>query len=254
MILSQCIHRLCGLYFWGYWANIIYIIGMIGYLIIDTISYMYISLNAMFSYVIYLILAIIFVIDAILYTIDWYIYAVKLRKNKDQPIQYRSEFLACIFQHIGSIFYLIGALLPFNNIQLMKKLLFNLFGIISFLIESIFTLLGWIILFRRKFSKTNCTLQNSYIWAHTLNIIANLIYLCATILAYYFYRNDKITNSTIVLLLQIFGDIVYLIDAYLYHECWQQDKKEFDAATEQQNLNKFYLEKFDHQSKTNENK
>ncbi|CAF1030095.1 unnamed protein product [Rotaria sp. Silwood1] len=240
--------------YWGYWANIIYIIGMIGYLIIDTISYMYISLNTIFSFIIYLLLAIVFVIDAILYTIDWYMYAVKLRKNKDQPIQYQSEFLACIFQHLGSIFYFIGAILAFNKIYLIKKLLFNLLGIFSFLIESIFTLLGWIILFRRKLSKTNCSLQNIYIWAHTLNIIANLIYLCATILAYYFYRNDKMMNSTIVLVLQIFGDIVYLIDAYLYHECWQRDKEEFDVVTEQQSLNKFYLEKFVHQSKTNENK
>ncbi|CAF4015312.1 unnamed protein product [Rotaria sp. Silwood2] len=239
---------------WGYWANILYIIGMIGYLTIDTISYMYISLNTIFSFIIYLLLAIVFVIDAVLYTIDWYMYAVKLRKEKDQPIQYRSEFLACIFQNLGSIFYVIGAILAFDKMQLINKLLFNLLGIFAFLIESIFILLGWIILFRKKISKNNCTLQNIYIWAHALNIIANLIYLCATILAYYFYRSDKNMNSTIVLILQIFGDVVYLIDAYLYHECWQRDKQEFDAVTEQQSLNKFYLEKFHHQSNANENK
>ena len=99
--------------YWSYWANVVYIIGMIGYLTIDTISYIFISLNNTISFIIYIFLAILFVIDAVLYTIDWYMYAVKLRENKDEPIQYRSEFVACIFQNLGSYFYLIGALLTF---------------------------------------------------------------------------------------------------------------------------------------------
>jgi len=148
---------------WGYWANIVYIIGMIGYLTIDTISYMFVSLNNTISYIIYIFLAIIFIIDAVLYTIDWYMYAIKLRKTKNEPIQYRFEFLACIFQNLGSYFYLIGALLNFDKIRLIKKiLLFNFLGIISFLIESILTLFGWIILYRKKSSnnrKNNCTIQ-----------------------------------------------------------------------------------------------
>ncbi|CAF3210044.1 unnamed protein product [Rotaria socialis] len=242
----------------GYWANIVYIIGMIGYLIIDTISYMYMSFNSTISSIIYMILASVFVIDAILYTMDWYMYAVKLRKYQDQPVQYRSEFVACIFQNLGSIFYLIGAILVFEKIQVIeKKFLFNLFGIISFLMESFLTLLGWIIVFRRrpaKTSKNSCNFQNAYIWAHVLNIIGNLIYLCATILAYYIYRTEKIINSSRVLLLQIFGDFVYLFDAYIYHECWKQDKQELYTITENQSLNKFYLEKPDHQNKSNENK
>jgi len=144
---------------WGYWANIVYIIGMIGYLTIDTISYTYLSFNTTLSFVIYIVLAILFVIDAVLYTIDWYIYAVKLRKTKDESIKYRSEFVACIFQNLGSYFYFIGALLSFNKIQWMTRILFfNFIGIICFLIESIFTIIGWIIIFRRN-PKNSCTIQ-----------------------------------------------------------------------------------------------
>jgi hypothetical protein len=220
---------------WGYWANIVYIIGMIGYLTIDTISYAYISLNNTISSIIYIFLAIIFIIDAVLYTIDWHMYAVKLRKNQTEPIQYRSEFVACIFQNFGSFFYLIGALLNFDRIRLIKKILFfNFIGIISFLIESFFTLFGWIIIYRRKSSNA----KNTYIWAHILNITASLIYLCSIILAYYFYTIYKIVNSNTVLIIQIFGDFVYLLDAYLYHECWQRDKEEFHFNTEQTN---FYI-------------
>jgi len=234
---------------WGYWANIVYIIGMIGYLIIDTISYMYISLNNTISFIIYIVLAILFIIDGVLYTIDWYMYAVKLRENKAESIQYRSEFLACIFQNLGSYFYLIGALLNFDKNQWIKKILFfNFLGIISFLIESIFTLSGWIIIYRRKSS--NNPKRKEIICAHILNILANLIYLSSIILTYYFYEVHKIINSNTVLIVQIFGDFVYLFDAYLYYECWP----EFDANTERQSLNKFYFERLDYNIKNTENK
>ncbi|CAF1326312.1 unnamed protein product [Adineta steineri] len=245
---------------WSYWANIIYIIGMIGYLTIDTINYTYISFNNTLSYIIYIFLSILFVIDAVLYTIDWYIYAVKLRKSKNESIQYRSEFFACIFQNLGSYFYLIGALLLFDKNRLFKTiLLFNFIGIISFLIESCLTSIGWTITFRRKpltNPKNGCHIQNVYIWAHMLNIIGNLIYLCAIILAYNFYQTSKIMNSNSIVLIQIFGDLIYLIDAYLYLECWQRDKIEFDVNTEQQSLNNFYLEKlhYDTDTKSKEHK
>lgn len=203
---------------WGYWANIVYIIGMIGYLTIDIISYTYISLQNTISYIIYIFLAIIFVIDAVLYTIDWYISAIKLRTKLNEPKQYRSDLFACIFQNLGSYFYLISALLNFNKILMIKKtFLFNFLGIISFLIESILTLFGWFIFSQRNSSNN---LKNTSFWAHILNIIANFIYLCSIILAYYFYITHKDIN--IALIVQIFGDIVYLLDAYLYHRCWQE--------------------------------
>jgi hypothetical protein len=137
--------------YWSYWGNVLYILGMFGYLTIDTITYLFTSFNNKLSCYIYVFLALIFVIDAVLYTIDWYMYAVKLRDNEDEPIEHRTEFVACIFQHLGSYFYLIGALLNFNRAQFIEKvLLLNFIGIIAFLIEAGLTFLGWRILFRRK--------------------------------------------------------------------------------------------------------
>lgn len=148
---------------WGYWANIVYIIGMIGYLTIDVISYAYLSLNTKISSIIYVVLAIVFIIDAVLYTIDWYMYAVKLRTDKSQPIKYRSELFACIFQNLGSIFYFIGAALAFAKTRMIEtRLLFSLMGIFTLLIESILTITGWFILCRRNTSKTlkdSCKIQ-----------------------------------------------------------------------------------------------
>ena len=126
---------------------------MIGYLIIDIISYVYLSLDNIISFMIYIVLAFVFIIDAGLYTIDWYMYAIKLRKSRNEPIQYRLECIACIFLNIGSYFYFIGALLSFNKTQYFEKtLLFTLIGQISFLIESFLTLFGWMLINRRKTS------------------------------------------------------------------------------------------------------
>ena len=73
-------------------------------------------------------------------------------------------------------------------------------------------------------------------WAHLMNIIAGLIYLCATSFAYRFYTNLNVVNTNSVLIIQMFGDLVYLCDAYLYYECWKRDKQEYDINTERQKL------------------
>ncbi|CAF1055373.1 unnamed protein product [Adineta ricciae] len=224
--------------FWGYWANIVYIIGMIGYLTIDIISYTSTKFDNALSFLIYLLLAILFVLDASLYTVDWYVYAMKFPASEGQKsIQYPSEFFACIFQNLGSYFYLFGAVLSCDKTRWINHIfLLNFLGILCFLIESILVLLGWFIIFGKKlshYSKDRCTFRNLYVWAHAFNILGNLVYLCAILFAYNCYRNYKILNSDTALLIQILGDLVYLFDAYLYHECWKRDAEIFDIHTEQ---------------------
>ena len=149
--------------YWKYWGTVVYILGMSGYLTIDSVNYIFISFNDSLSRFVYIVVAILSVIDAILYTIDWYMHAVKSRENKDEPIQYRIEFVACIFQHLGSYLYLIGALLATRNTQFMETvLLLNFIGMMAFLIESCLIFLGWRISFRRKPStdpKRGCVSQ-----------------------------------------------------------------------------------------------
>lgn len=135
---------------WSYWANIVYFLGMIGYLIIDTISPFFSSSFFISISFVYLFLTIIFIVDAILYTIDWYFYAVKLRKSPDDPIEYRCEFVACIFQNFGSFLYFLGALFAFGKTNWTERsLIMNFFGIVAFLIESFLTLIGWWIVYQR---------------------------------------------------------------------------------------------------------
>lgn len=137
--------------YWSYWANVFYILGMFGYLTIDTLTYLHPTLNNTFSATIYIFLSIIFVIDAILYTIDWYMYAVKLREHETDPIEYRTELVACIFLHLGSGFYFVSSLLYLKTTDppLDTILLMNFLGIIAFLCEACLTFIGWRITLRK---------------------------------------------------------------------------------------------------------
>ena len=67
-------------------------------------------------------------------------------------------------------------------------------------------------------------------------MIATSIYLCATASAYRLYTNYRIINSNGVLILHMLGDLLYLFDAYLYYDCGQRDKQEYDANQERKQL------------------
>jgi len=69
-----------------------------------------------------------------------------------------------------------------------------------------------------------------------MNFLAGLVYLCATTLAYRLYLNSKIIHPNGVLILQMFGDLLYLFDAYLYYDGWKRDKEDFDADVTQKKL------------------
>ena len=134
---------------WAYWANIIYLIGMLGYCTLDTMNYVLLTFDRTVSNAVYLFLASLFVVDAVLYSIDWFVYAVKLRAHPDEPIKYRCEFVACIFQNLGSCLYLIAAILAFDSGRWAERILaINFLGVVAFLIESLLTFAGWFVLLR----------------------------------------------------------------------------------------------------------
>lgn len=140
--------------FWGYWANIFYIFGMFGYLTMDTLMFLTVSMETRLISFVYTFLGVILLVDAILYSIDWFTYAVKSRENDDVPIEFRSEFVACCFHYLGSFGYLIGSLTSFNRSDFFNVfLLLNFLGSLAFLFESAFTFLGWIITLKRNKTK-----------------------------------------------------------------------------------------------------
>jgi hypothetical protein len=149
----------------AYWANILYIVGMFGYLTIDTLTYVDRSIDLKLSSSIYCALAVVFVFDAILYTIDWYFYAVKYRDDTTAPIRYRSEAIACVFHLLGSQSYLLGAIFALDRPrQTGRMLLFNVIGIVALLVESAFTLLGWIVVVREHGRPRPCSADVSRVY------------------------------------------------------------------------------------------
>jgi hypothetical protein len=173
-------------FYWSYWASLIYIFGMLGYLMMDTLIYLSVPIETTVSCVLYALLAGFFAIDAIFYTIDWYIYAVRSRQHDDEPIHYRAELVACIFHQCGSYCYLIGAILAFDKMTWMKVvLLCNFIGILAFVFESCLTFLGWIVTLKRTRSidrRYQCTAQVRFMWSvenvEIFLLIPSRIFIC----------------------------------------------------------------------------
>ncbi|CAF0950385.1 unnamed protein product [Didymodactylos carnosus] len=223
--------------FWNYWASVVYILGSISYMFMDSFCLIF-SVDNYASFVIYIILANLFVIDAILYAIDWYTYAILLRKHKNDLINYRSELIACIFQHFGSYCYLLGAILALDKTKYMAKILIlNIIGIFSLVLEAIFTIIGWQISLRTStYLSHKHFVHDIYFWGHTLNLTASLMYLLATILAGIFFRMKSIKYSLIVQLLQIIGDIIYVVDSFVYMGCYMEDKRSIEENREKESI------------------
>ncbi|CAF3492876.1 unnamed protein product [Rotaria socialis] len=210
---------------WWYSAgNIVYIIGSLGYLAIHTINLIFPNTgNSQASCIILIILASVFVLDAMLYAVDWF---------EQRRIKKLQELLVCIFNIIGSVLYLIGAITldnkktPANNsidLTNLPTFLFSTAGILVFLIESILNF------FTPRVSKTTSKCSVEF-FAHLLNLLGNITYLFAQFVqpvisfiasfttAYFNNLTDLI--NFIIRPIHIGGDIIYTIDALLYMIVW----------------------------------
>ncbi|CAF1269851.1 unnamed protein product [Didymodactylos carnosus] len=227
-------------------ANVVYIVGMIGYLIIDIVGIVNSkTIESTPFYIVYVLLAIMFVIDAILYTLNWYVNAIHLRKNRSDPINNKIELVACLFNLIGSIIYLLGAITTtqtnnanastttitttvstptFSNIP---SFVLNIIGMLSLTVESILTIVNW----KKNFKPNNkLFLKNVEFWAHLLNLIGNLVYLIAHIVqpivtvisSFTTSLLSQLINNIFIIIrpIQVAGDFIYLIDSILYTLVW----------------------------------
>jgi len=209
---------------WYSAANIIYALGSLGYLAINMINLIdQNTIQSLVTYIILVILAIVFVIDALLYTADWF--EQRLTKN-------RRELIGCILNIIGSILYLIGATVfknnqtstnDFSNLSNIPAFVFNIVGMLAFLGESILTF------FTPRVSKnpSKCSVE---FFANLFNLLGNLIYLIANIIQPIISLIANLTTDflnqinnfifIIILPIEIFGDVIYIIDAILYIIVW----------------------------------
>lgn len=191
--------------FWSFWANVVFTLGMIGYLVIDGLDYMNpnaLSLSLFNS--IYVVLAAVFIFDSSAQLFSIY-------KTPSSTQRYYVMVVSCVFDAIGSDAYFLGALFEATAFTTSKTVwLFNTVGVCGFVIGAAINML---------------TRGSSifYSWANILNLLGALLYLLATIIT--------IVPATNIII--IIGDVVYIIDAVLYIICWFSDRQSATVPAEQ---------------------
>jgi hypothetical protein len=207
---------------WWYAAgNIVYGIGSFGYTVVNIVNLIdRRTINSSITYAFLIFLAALFVIDALLYTADW----LEQRSRKT-----RRELIGCLLNVTGSVLYLLGATVfkgkstSVVDLSDIPTFVFNIIGMLAYLAESI------LCFFMPRVSKqtSKCSIE---FFAHLLNFIGNLSYVIAHIvqptLAFLASFTTQLLNRVTDLLyfiirpIQIFGDVIYMIDAILYILVW----------------------------------
>ena len=207
---------------WWYAAgNIVYGVGSFGYTLVNVVNLIdRTTIDSSITFAFLVSLAALFVIDALLYTADWF----EQRSRKT-----RRELIACLLNVTGSVLYLLGATVfkgkttSVVDLSDLPTFVFNIAGMLAYLVESI------LCFFTPRVSKqtSKCSIE---FFAHLLNLIGNLSYVVAHIvqptLAFLASFTTQLFNRLTDLLYlvirptQIFGDVIYMIDAILYILVW----------------------------------
>jgi len=183
--------------FWSFWANNLFLVGMVGYFLMDGLDYMRPNtLHLSVSSIIYVILAAVFVADSTLQLFS--IYNISSSTHR-----YYAMVFSGIFDKVGSDAYFLGALFAttaFTSSNIAWTL--TTIGVCGFVIGA----------------AINMIVRGSsalYSWANSLNLLGSLLYLLAI-----FVTTVPLTQHIV-----IFGDLVYVIDAILYMICWFSDQR-----------------------------
>lgn len=183
--------------FWSFWANVLFIVGMIGYLTMDTFDYLQAHVfNPSVTNLIYILLASLFVMNA---TLQFF---VLYYMNKHVQ-RYYTMMLSCLFDKASSHAYLVGAILTaVASAKVTTIWTLNTVGVCGFVIAAtINTMIP---------GHTNLSMCADY-----LNLLGSLLYLLATI----------ITRVPLTQLIGILGDVTYLIDSLVYMLCWFEERQ-----------------------------
>ena len=194
--------------FWSFWANLLFIVGMSGYLLMDLLDYICpLALQSSISSSLYVLLASLFVINA---TLQLFLIYTMNRNDKG----YLTLVCSSLLDKLGSYAYLLGAIfVAAGSVSTNLIWIFNIIGVCTFLIAATMNII------------TPATSYTS-MWADHLNFIGSLFYLLAIV----------ITRLPLTKIIVIFGDIVYLFCAILYIMCWCDDRKLIRSSQSERSL------------------
>ena len=194
--------------FWSFWANLLFIFGMIGYLMMDLIDYVYPITNASsMRNPLYVFLAALFVINATLHLF------LVLSMNPHVK-RYRTLLCTCFLDQLGSYAYLLGAIF-FTLDALSANLIWlcNTIGVAAFVLAA-------------TVNMTISGASHTSIWADHLNFLGSLFYLLAVV----------VTQLPLTKIIVLFGDSVYLICSILYFFCWFEERHVLIEMSDEENL------------------
>ena len=147
--------------FWSFLANILFIIGMLGYFLMDGLDYKRPdALSTSVASTIYVLLAGIFVLNSMFQLLSIY-------NISSSTYRYYFMVSSCIFDKVGSYTYFLGAILSaveFTNSNIIWT--FNTVGVCGFAVGAIINMMvrGPSVL---------------YAWANNLNLLGSLLYVLA---------------------------------------------------------------------------
>ena len=190
---------------WTFWANNLFIIGMVGYCLMDSLDYMRRNnLSASTTGLVYIFLAALFVVHSKLQFLS--IYHVGRHSHR-----YYAMLFSYIFDALGSWAYLIGAVLTTTSLTSGNTVwTFNAAGVVGFAIAA---LINMMVVGTSSLSS----------WANSLNLLGASLYLVAMF----------INIAPLVVIIVLAGDFVYLLDSILYKICWFSDRQWVLAHGEQ---------------------
>jgi hypothetical protein len=191
--------------FWSFLASIVFLVGIIGYLLMDGLDYMRPgTISSSLSSSIYVVLAGIFIADSTLQLLSVY-------NISSYTHRYYAMVFSCIFDKVGSYAYFFGALFTATAFTSSNTIwICNTVGVCGFVAGA----------------AINMMVPGSSIlspWANNLNLLGSILYLLAVL----------ITRVPITQIIAIIGDIVYFIDAIMYLICWFSDRQTAKAQGEQ---------------------
>ena len=194
--------------FWTFWANTLFIIGMVGYCLMDSLDYMRRNrLGVSTTAFVYIFLAALFVVHSTFQFLS--IYHVGRHTHR-----YYAMLFSYIFDALGSWAYLAGAVLATTTLTSGNTVwTFNATGVVGFAIAALINMMV----------PGTSSLSS---WANLLNLLGASLYLVAMF----------INVAPLIVIIVLAGDYVYLLDSILYKICWFSDRQWVLAHGEQSTL------------------
>ena len=214
------------------WASVLNILASGGY-VFANYSRGYLDGHASFTDVLYVSLALAFLADSLLYLWSW---------EGSIPNPRRSALMGEYLNIAGSAGYVISSVLylfesPSNPVILSTVLFLEAGLVLVFLADALVYLYAWYSVVPPNLRGRGCTPRDPEAWGNALNIVPSVLYLVGTVVGLWLNLTqvrevDGVTGGETdnalrtMARINVWGDLLWLIDAVIYFIAWARDYAE----------------------------